>query len=68
MKHKDVEFLILARPGRDQWTYVISYPGWIEYVEKHYRGGKLESSTTFACRPVKPEIREEDWKEGGRKL
>jgi hypothetical protein len=40
---------------------------WIEYVEKHYRGGKLESTTTFACRPIKPEIREEDWKEGGRK-
>jgi hypothetical protein len=37
---------------------------WIEYVEKHYRGGKLESTTTFACRPIKPEIREEDWKEG----
>jgi hypothetical protein len=26
MNHKDVEFLILARPGRDQWTVVISYP------------------------------------------
>jgi hypothetical protein len=37
---------------------------WIEYVEKHYRGGKLESTTTFACRPIKPEIRDEDWKEG----
>jgi hypothetical protein len=37
---------------------------WIEYIEKHYRGGKLESTTPFACRPIKPEIREEDWKEG----
>src|SRR5262249_52633270 len=37
---------------------------WLEYVEKHYRGGKLESTTTFACRPIKPEIRDEDWKEG----
>ena len=37
---------------------------WIEYVEKHYRGGKLESTTAFACRPIKPEIRDEDWKEG----
>jgi hypothetical protein len=37
---------------------------WIEYIEKHYRGGKLESTTTFACRPIKPEIRDEDWKEG----
>ncbi len=26
MNHKGVEFLILARPGRDQWTVVISYP------------------------------------------
>jgi hypothetical protein len=23
------------------------------------RGGKLESTTTFACRPIKPEIRDE---------
>jgi hypothetical protein len=27
MNHKGVDFLILARPGRDQWTVVISYPG-----------------------------------------
>jgi hypothetical protein len=27
MYHKGVDFLILARPGRDQWTVVISYPG-----------------------------------------
>jgi hypothetical protein len=26
MNHKGVDFLILARPGRDQWTAVISYP------------------------------------------
>ena len=26
MNHNGVEFLILARPGRDQWTVVISYP------------------------------------------
>ena len=26
MKHKGVEFVILARPGRNQWTHVISYP------------------------------------------
>jgi hypothetical protein len=26
MNHKGVDFLILARPGRDQWTVVISYP------------------------------------------
>jgi hypothetical protein len=26
MNHKGVEFLIIARPGRDQWTVVISYP------------------------------------------
>jgi hypothetical protein len=31
---------------------------------ENYRGGKLESTTTFACRPIKPEIRDEDWKEG----
>ena len=41
---------------------------WIEYVEKHYQGGKLESTTTFACRPIKPEIRDEDWKEGGKEV
>jgi hypothetical protein len=27
MNHKGVEFVLLARPGRDQWTVVISYPG-----------------------------------------
>jgi len=26
MNHKSVDFHILARPGRDQWTVVISYP------------------------------------------
>jgi hypothetical protein len=26
MNHKGVEFLILARPGREQWTVMISYP------------------------------------------
>jgi hypothetical protein len=26
MNHKGVEFVILARPGRDRWTLVIYYP------------------------------------------
>jgi hypothetical protein len=26
MNHKGIEFAILARPGRDQWTLVICYP------------------------------------------
>jgi len=25
---------------------------WVEYIEKHYRGGKLESTTTSVCRSM----------------
>jgi hypothetical protein len=27
---------------------------WVEYIEKHYRGGKLESTTTNICRFAEP--------------
>jgi hypothetical protein len=27
---------------------------WVEYVEKHYRGGKLKSATTSVCRYAEP--------------
>jgi hypothetical protein len=26
MNYKDIEYVVRARPGRDQWTFVISYP------------------------------------------
>jgi hypothetical protein len=27
---------------------------WVEYIEKHYRGGKLEGTTTNICRFAEP--------------
>jgi hypothetical protein len=72
-QYRDLRFWSEGKADYWSGTSVIGRIGihsgrkWIEYVEKHYRGGKLESTTTFACRPIKPEIRDEDWKEGGRK-
>jgi hypothetical protein len=40
MKHKGIDFLILARPGRDQWTVVISYPGSTEPTAATFEGSR----------------------------
>jgi hypothetical protein len=40
MNHKGVEFLILARPGRDQWTVVISYPRSTNPTNFPYEGSR----------------------------
>ena len=40
MNHKGVEFLILARPGRDQWTVVISYPRSADPTKVPFEGSR----------------------------
>jgi hypothetical protein len=40
MNHKGVEFLILARPGREQWTVVISYPRNTNPTAVHFEGSR----------------------------
>jgi hypothetical protein len=42
MKHKGVEFLILARPGRNQWTYVISYPENADPSRTQFQGREMK--------------------------
>jgi hypothetical protein len=42
MKHKGVEFVILARPGRNQWTYVISYPESLTLAALNLRGCEMK--------------------------
>jgi hypothetical protein len=32
---------------------------WVEYIEKHYRGGKLESTTTSVCRYIDNDVKGE---------
>jgi hypothetical protein len=39
MNHKSVEFVVLARPGRDQWTLVIYYPRRAP-AESHIEGSR----------------------------
>jgi hypothetical protein len=39
MNHKGVEFVVLARPGRDQWTLVIYYPRRAR-AESHIEGSR----------------------------
>ena len=43
MNHKGVEFLILARPGRDQWTVVISYPRSADPTKVPFEGSRDEA-------------------------
>jgi len=43
MKHKGVEFVILARPGRNQWTYVISYPESTDPSRTQFEGSRDEA-------------------------
>jgi hypothetical protein len=39
MNHKSVEFVVLARPGRDQWTLGIYYPRRAP-AESHIEGSR----------------------------
>jgi hypothetical protein len=50
MKHKGIEFLILARPGRDQWTYVISYPGSTDPSRTQFEGSRDQAITVARAR------------------
>jgi len=43
MNHKGVEFLILAHPGRDQWTVQISYPGSTKPTVGTFEGSRDEA-------------------------
>jgi hypothetical protein len=43
MNHKGVDFLILARPGRGQWTVVISYPGSANPTAATFEGSRDEA-------------------------
>ena len=43
MHHKGVEFLILARPGRDHWTLVISYPRSADPTKVPFEGSRDEA-------------------------
>ncbi len=43
MYHKGVDFRILARPGHDQWTVVISYPGSTKPTAASFEGSRDEA-------------------------
>jgi hypothetical protein len=43
MNHKGVDFLILARPGRKNWTVVISYPGSTKPTAATFEGSRDEA-------------------------
>jgi hypothetical protein len=66
-QYRDLRFW--SETDADNWSGVsIKYPDrtmvgriqmdktkrWVEYIEKHYRGGKLESTTTNICRFAEP--------------
>jgi hypothetical protein len=48
MNHKGVEFLILARPGREQWTVVISYPRSTNPTKVPFEGSR-DKAIAVAC-------------------
>jgi len=50
MKHKGVEFVILARPGRNQWTYVISYPESADPSRTPFEGSRDEAMAVARTR------------------
>jgi hypothetical protein len=50
MKYKGIEFLILARPGRDQWTYVISYPRSAVPTRAQVEGSRDEAIAAASAR------------------
>jgi hypothetical protein len=43
MNYKDIEYVVRARPGRDQWTFVISYPRSVNPTEVHFSGSRDEA-------------------------
>jgi hypothetical protein len=66
-QYRDLRFW--SETDADNWSGVsIKYPDrtmvgriqmdktkrWVEYIEKHYRGGKLESTATNICRFAEP--------------
>ena len=59
MNHKGVDFLILARPGQDQWTVVISYPG-----STNPRAVPFEGSRDEAIAVARAKI--DGWRKSGK--
>jgi hypothetical protein len=51
MNHKGVDFLILARPGRDQWTVQVSYPGSTKPTAATFEGSRVEA-IAVACAKI----------------
>jgi hypothetical protein len=43
MNHNGVDFAILGRPGRDQWTVEISYPGSNKPTATTFEGSRDEA-------------------------
>ena len=50
MDRKGVEFVLLARPGRDQWTLVISYPRRVNPTEVRFSGSRDEAIAAAGAR------------------
>jgi hypothetical protein len=50
MNHKGVEFVLLARPGRDRWTLVISYPRSANPTEMRFDGSRDEAIAAAVAR------------------
>ena len=50
MDRKGVEFVLLARPGRDQWTLVISYPRSGNPTEVRFGGSRDEAIAAAGAR------------------
>jgi len=51
MNYKDIEYVVRARPGRDQWTFVISYPRRANPTEVPFSGSRDEAIAA-ACRRI----------------
>ena len=51
MNYKGIEYVVRARPGRDQWTFVISYPRSANPTEIRLSGSRDEAIAA-ACRRI----------------
>src|SRR5258708_3243942 len=51
MNYKGIEYVVRARPGRDQWTFVISYPPSANPTEVRFSGSRDEAIAA-ACRRI----------------
>jgi len=51
MNYKGIEYVVRARPGRDQWTFVISYPRSANPTEVRFSGSRDEAIAA-ACRRI----------------